>query len=397
MDGQITEVSDNFFDKGESMVTSSGQTFDFGFDAVDNAELHPNCFVGETRIVSPDAEKITQVMYSGKIVKLTLADGTLLSVTPNHPILTQRGFISARLLKNTDKVVKILNDERIVFSDPDNDASPATISDVFITLQKSSGVNSVSVPVTAKDFHGDGQFGEGNISIVSSDGFLRDTLDSSASEPIRKAFFNGAYIVSNTFQSKSDFATHLLALALASDGIVSGDSIPLVFSDTSFAHHQAVSLKTASNYDRRIEQSLADGSSINLESFSKTILGFSPIIAFNDIVNIEIDSLHNGYVYDVSSYSTLHTANGVVSSNCRCDIIPVFEESKSTKDNFRKKIAERKQKLEEESKRLKDIERKEERLNKLELNIIDKEAEIQKKENKLEKEIEELEKVKETL
>ncbi len=394
MDGQIVDIMDNYFDKGDSLVTADGKEFNFEFDAVENAELHPNCFVGETRIVSPDAEKITRVMYSGKIVKLTLADGTLLSVTPNHPILTQRGFISAGLLKNTDKVVKILNDERIVFSDPDNDASPATISDVFITLQKSSGVNSVSMPVTAKDFHGDGQFGEGEVNIVSSDSFLRDTLDSSVSEPIKKAFFNGAYIISNTFQSKSDFATHLLALALASDGIVSGDSIQLIFSDTSFAHHQAVSLKTSSNYDRRIEQSLADGSSIDLESFSQTILGFSPVIAFNDIVNIEIDSLHNDYVYDVSSYSTLYTANGVVSSNCRCDIIAVFEESKSMKESFKKKMQERKEKIELEKEKLVKLDEKEKRLNELELKLIDKEAGIIKQELELEKDIEEVEKIK---
>ena len=43
MDGQIVGVEENYFDKGDSFVTSSGKEFDFGFDSVDNAELHPNC------------------------------------------------------------------------------------------------------------------------------------------------------------------------------------------------------------------------------------------------------------------------------------------------------------------------------------------------------------------
>lgn len=79
--------------------------------------------------------------------------------------------------------------------------------------------------------------------------------------------------------------------------------------------------------------------------------------------------------------------NAELHPNCRCDIIPVFEESKSTKNNFKKKIQERKDKIKTEKEKEKMLEEKEKRLNELELKAIEKEQDVAKIEDKLAKEL----------
>jgi len=60
-----------------------------------------NCFVPETLIYNSGIKGMIQRRYSGSIIKINTANGINLSVTPNHPILTNRGWILAnRIVKN---------------------------------------------------------------------------------------------------------------------------------------------------------------------------------------------------------------------------------------------------------------------------------------------------------
>lgn len=325
MDGVIIPRKKNFWNKGDVMVGDEGGTLKFDFEGVHQFPLHANCVTEDMVVFAPDAQKLTRMKYSGKIIKVTLANGRKFTITPNHPVLTQRGFIAGHLLENGDKLVNILDNERIVFGNPNDKNSPASIGDVFNSFIKSRSVRSMSVPVSAEDFHGDGKGGNGNIDIVSSDSFLWDNREPFFSKPISKSFFNGRDMFGEAFNGFGDFTSMFLALALTADGIVSGEGISKIFTTGSISHHQFIRLKNASNYNARIEKSKSDSAPIDTKAFGEAILRLSRLISFNNIVNIEIDT-HNGFVYDVSSMSTVYSVNGVLSSNCRCDLFPVFAE-----------------------------------------------------------------------
>jgi len=321
MHGKVVSTETVYFEKGATITGSDGTQITADYDDISGGSLHPNCFVGDTKIISPDAKKMTRVKYSGNIIELSFADGTKVSVTPNHPILTARGFVAACLLKQGDKAIKAVLDKGVILSDPNDNNSPASISEVFDTLIKTQGVASVSVPVSAEDLHGDGKFGQGNIDIVYANGLLRDCLDTSVSEPIRKAFFNGTDPVGHGLPSNSSLSKTLLATAASADGIVSRDGIALILSGGAEAHHAAVRLQDGANYNARIQKSLADGHALDAERFGDAILGLPGAITTNDIIDIQVKPFH-GFVYDVNSISTVYIANGIIASNCRCYIRP---------------------------------------------------------------------------
>jgi len=64
------------------------------------------CFVGETKVESPSPIERSYVReYSGLLVTIKTALGNELTGTPNHPILTGKGWVALGLLKEGDQVI----------------------------------------------------------------------------------------------------------------------------------------------------------------------------------------------------------------------------------------------------------------------------------------------------
>ena len=321
MSGTEIDINQNFLNVGDEFTGADGKNMTVTYADIVAPPLHVNCFVGDTQIISPDAQKLQKLHYAGNIVKVTFADGRKLSVTPNHPILTARGFVAARLLKSGDKAIQAVFNEGIVLGDPYNDAAPASIGDVFVALSKNPSVIPVRVPVTPEDFHGDGKGGQGDVDVVSTDGFLSDHLDAAATEPIRKAFFNQAYAKLSVLPGGSDLKTVLVAVASAADGIMSGSGIAELLSGSPAIHDQYVRLADGANYNARIEKALADGDAADSEPLSDLRLALPGEITTNDVTGIELEFFH-GDVYDLTAKSTVYTANGIITSNCGCILRP---------------------------------------------------------------------------
>ena len=284
----------------------------------DRPPIHPNCVAGDTIVLSPDARRMMRIDYSGELIELSFADGTFLTVSPYHIILTTRGYVFACNLKSGDKVIKAIFSEGVVLSNPNDNNSPSVISQVFDTFWKSFSGSAKSMPVSSEDFHGDGKFGNGNVDIISSNSFLRDCIDSSFSEKIRKVFLNRSCPQLKAFSSKCNFETMLIALATASDGIMSGHSIKSIFSRSSIKHHCTISLRNTTNYNARIKQASANSNSANIERMSDIFLSLAGLITTNDIINIKIKSVSHKFVYDLDTTSTLYTCNSIITSNCKC-------------------------------------------------------------------------------
>ena len=123
--------------------------------------LHPNCFLPGTMVEGSFVGGL-KAFYSGQVIEIESARGCRLSVTANHPVFTDRGWVRATNLRETDALLTDrLYVERSLVVDDEN--PPARIEDVFdsfpLHARRFSGVSSL-------DLYGDGKFLEGEIDVV---------------------------------------------------------------------------------------------------------------------------------------------------------------------------------------------------------------------------------------
>ncbi len=284
---------------------------------------HPNCVTGDTRIIATDIEKLLRANYSGKIIKISFSHSGVLSVTPNHMVLTNRGFRAAKFLCKGDKIITSSILKGIVDGDPNYDEMIPTASDFFDTASKTSGVTTTIVPVSPEYLHSDARFCNDNIDIISSNGFLGDTIKSFVLEHIKKASLDSAKF-SSLLDTNRSFSAMLLSLALAADGIVGSLSISDVLVLSSSAVDNLKRLFDSANYHARLDKVSADNGAGDTKMLSDTILTLSPTIQVEDINDIEVVDFH-GYIYDITTKNTVYTTNGVISSNCYCLAVPVVD------------------------------------------------------------------------
>ena len=122
MNGKIVDLDKNYFNKGDSFMDTK-----FDYEDIGYPPLHARCFTspdikiktrkGEKRIseikigdeVLTHKKRYKKVMrilenekYEGEVIVITIENGKRFEVTPEHPFLTQRGWVKAEDLTNTD-------------------------------------------------------------------------------------------------------------------------------------------------------------------------------------------------------------------------------------------------------------------------------------------------------
>jgi uracil-DNA glycosylase family 4 len=143
------------------------------------------CFPGDTIVTSPfDVEVIYRRWFKGDLVVISTCLGYNLSVTPNHPILTRRGWVAAKALKFGDYIVSDQNwGKRFGFGGPNEQHKPIRIDELFSSLAL-VGISKGMVGRTM-DFHGDGT--NGNVDVVLSGRELVDVFN-----PTSAKFFDNS-------------------------------------------------------------------------------------------------------------------------------------------------------------------------------------------------------------
>jgi SPP1 gp7 family putative phage head morphogenesis protein len=124
------------------------------------------CFPGDSELqLAHGVSKAWRRTYSGVLAKLVTASGKVVHATPNHPVLTCRGWVAIGQLQLTDDVLEIA-DERGRAVEQDEHHRVPSIGDYFGALQKAS-VHQASRTPTAADFHGDGAEGDVDVVLVA--------------------------------------------------------------------------------------------------------------------------------------------------------------------------------------------------------------------------------------
>ena len=150
--------------------------------------LHPNCLLGDSNVLPVGSiSGVSKRWFDGEITIIKTAGGRVLHCTPNHPILTSKGWIGAGFLNvGGDVICDLVGDWKgIGISNHKN--TPPLIKDVVDSFLGSSKMPTRPVPVSPEDFHNDGKGSK--IAIIGTNRFLRDCFNTPITEHFSKPNF----------------------------------------------------------------------------------------------------------------------------------------------------------------------------------------------------------------
>ena len=189
------------------LAAAFGKVDPTGPDTLSNTYLniHPNCLVPGGLVLAEGVMAHSCREYDGPVISLKTSTGNKITITPNHPILTTKGFVAAGSLQKGDKIVEATREYPFLFGEAPNDINiPTPIEKVAHSLVEAGGGSSVRVKSSPIQFHGDGST-DGEVNIVFSKRFgisVRNILDG---KPIRENHFPSAHLGRVPFFTKRTF------------------------------------------------------------------------------------------------------------------------------------------------------------------------------------------------
>jgi hypothetical protein len=359
---------------------ADGRTYPigYGFDA------HVNCIVGGTVVSSPTILATSKRWYTGEVIEIQTINGNVLTVTSNHPILTDKGWIAAHLLQEGDNVISSLDGQRTIEAvNPNDHSRPTVIEDVLESFAGTGGMVALSVPSTRIDFHGDGM--HGNVNIVRTGSFLGDWRQAAFGQPTGEQAFVGGGMGQSSFLADSAFAELLKGVFASKYSSMSSGGIRHSLFGGALRLHQSVGSGLPTDSNAGFEQAIPNyraGSTISfgehifgdarqiegnhfsdrdfyhiggasfprfthrqLTAFDQTAkqttpaqFGSEPLLGGVPFLggvfdahsgNVVIDCIFkisrrrfSGHVYNLQTKTGWYIAGGIITHNCRCSLIP---------------------------------------------------------------------------
>jgi hypothetical protein len=321
------------------------------------------CFTAGT-MVRCDALLGQRFAYSGEMVQIDTAGGHRLAVTPNHPILTGRGWVSAGEVETGDQVLAATGDrDPLVSGVVHNPEPPARCEDLFQSLS-AHGLR--VAPISADDFHGDAAFGECEVQISGSDRALMDVLESArgkyASEfrldighhpSVESSLIPGGptqtrLVVTDPVLAEDATDCRLGDLQALGDDRLTGEPSPVerehlgldgrvalvgnlpcspqilggISGRLDFRPSNAQLLGHSSRLDASGDKEPANWVTAAPDLFGEIFDANPGCVAIDDVVGVR-KFYWSGHVYDFTSETGLILAEGIVVSNCQCRIVGV--------------------------------------------------------------------------
>lgn len=354
-----------------------GEVFRFDqppIDTPDGSSHNPgenyNCFPGSTRVrLDRFINKIFRRRYTGKLALLIGTDGVILEATGNHPVLTNRGWISAKDVHIGDNVFQTVSKDRFA-EEVNSEYVESRFDKVFNALRVCSEIVQTSASPT--DFHGD-VFEEKDIDIITIDSvlsmhrisqlykMLREVIPqptntpasalSSVAKSVEAWGLTPERFVSFLGELETFLARHIAHSNKISGGYASprdsaifnpscnrgsadfifdGDckfTNPfLIILNSIFVHRLSIprfESAGTNDFNSSSPEALAD----NISTYSNSITDFnnSKIGRFINPLRIVDKQFRNfsGHVYNLETKSGWYFAENLIVKNCRCTAVPV--------------------------------------------------------------------------
>lgn len=353
------------------MLASRGFVYESERSAGELNHYHAHCVLPETNLGSVGARACLRRKYEGVVCHITTRGGRHLSVTPNHPVLTVRGWVDAGHLKDGDALLCRIGGNREEVGVPDVDQTPARADEVFEALRLLLAAVGHRVPSTAVDFDGE-PVADGDVEVVDLNGLLEcdvvpagherlcdktlalaglldccGALDGSGSpDPLRDGSMPAAHgvmgcccllgpLFGSHFGRSDDSsigASAKLAASLFEPPCDCGPADGIDARKLEHARSVLVSLYKAGRCGEALASRLDAAA---LQDVKNGVAGYPELFGdFGclhpggveiDYVSVVRHSSFAGHVYNLSTDGGWYFANDIVVHNCDCKVIPGFD------------------------------------------------------------------------
>jgi hypothetical protein len=287
--------------------------------------IHPNCFLPGTLVSTVGwVSSVFERWYEGEIVRIRIEGNPDITCTPNHPILTQRGWIPAAQLTERDYLFKV---SREMFSsvNPENNHVNALIEEVSNTISMSGRVSTTRMPSSTEDFHGDGTIDQ-EINIVRADSGLRADTRKHGGKHTKE----GNFLITDSDLEAFARECNCAPMSLGLSGTTNCSMSCFDTSKPSFRSGPGsfCDMRGGTISDMKPEtiKCLADGGAMATKALSNVNTALSSLITTVNIKELIVGEQFSGHVYNLETEGGWYAANDIIAHNCRCDVIAVIKE-----------------------------------------------------------------------
>lgn len=216
--------------------------------------------------------------YDGDAIVIRTASGKKLSVTPNHPVLSSRGWVAAGLLKIGDDVISYSGGERATaLINPNKKHVVSRVEDIPSAFNMT---RLGTVPISSQNFHGDGT--DGDVGVVWANGELGSMGNVSNIKPSRQEQF-GFGTLGFGLPRFSEIALMFKRQRFSSNKFLSIFNHSILFFRRHFTKHQKSGFRYASAFNSSFVQPKLNCTSGYSEGLRNRKLTFSIGISSDNI------------------------------------------------------------------------------------------------------------------
>jgi len=281
---------------------------------------HPNCLPGDA-LVSPigGVSAGSERWYEGDVVIIETLENNL-TVTPNHPVLTDCGWVAAGKLKQGDYILGYTSAEwESTIVQVNNQHMVSTIKDVFSSLDLAG----LRMPTAAPDFHGDGAGSD--VAVIRPNREVVNNVNPHRIEPTSQHNFAPGDVVSEiALPSVGTFTEFLEGYVTVAGCLMSGSDLALALLGRHSTPFDLFCLGLGPGHYSRVDYPFPESTSINASLFCKGVLGLPFNISLQKVVKVWNDDFV-GHVYNLQTDSGMYLANGIITHNCRCWPQPIVD------------------------------------------------------------------------
>lgn len=341
---------------------------------VDRIDGHPgrpiNCFPASVRLDALDgARKLFRHFYTGELATLVTDDGARLSGTPNHPILTGRGWLPLKAVQVGDHVFRARRQGGLIRED-DVAAHQPSGGESFEALRGCA----TRPPELRGEFHGDGSGDQ--VDVVDIDGRLGVDGPTSTAQLACQELLAWADQATPGLRSLPQIP---LGARPAADGLVRGARKLLALLGAEAAHAKQARLAAPPGLDAALQQAVAEGAPCDamlsrsrelahagdvvldsrvLVEVLAVVRGALPVLDRNAIgaerltevvrsdpellrhlgqghalaieplrvAELSLDASWSGHVFNLETDAGWYSADSLIVHNCRCTAEAVLED-----------------------------------------------------------------------
>lgn len=280
--------------------------------------LDPNCVLPGQRVEGV-VEAASRMPYKGLAVEVTTGYGERFSVTPNHAVLTDKGFALAGALREGDKLLRRVQETRPIGGDSDVHDAPF-IEQVFDMLSSST----TRVGVLAGGFHGDAMFGKGYVDVAVVPLELQGGLDAAVVEQGGQLFLASSHVESFGLTGAGPGDLDASGVLHASACSVGGRDLGVALVGVHSSPFQALRVGLAPEFDARGFHVPHQGGAGDTVLCRERVEALSSRVFLDDVVEVR-DYEFSGHVYDLQTRLGAFWCNGFLVKNCRCTMGPVTD------------------------------------------------------------------------